>query len=225
MKLQEAGYKTAFFGKYLNEYNGSYVPPGWHKWFGLKGNSRYFNYKIAKWEAGPKYVPNPDERPVPEKVAFGGEPNEYLTNVITNRAIKYFQKVVSQKDETGSVDPLLMVLNYPAPHGPEDAHPKYQHVFDNETSMRRVCEEYDACEEYNNTLTAHHNLVYNQIDKVDKSKHWFLRYMEPLDERAQMFTDLLQRRRLQTLFSVDDGIAKVSCVTHSSIVVTSVVVY
>ncbi|MDQ2621559.1 MAG: sulfatase [Actinomycetota bacterium] len=47
--LQQAGYRTALVGKYLNEYGAAdakEVPPGWDRWVGLLDNSTYdyFNY-------------------------------------------------------------------------------------------------------------------------------------------------------------------------------------
>jgi N-acetylglucosamine-6-sulfatase len=42
-RLQEGGYQTAFFGKYLNQYpagDPTHVPPGWDEWYGKLDGQR-----------------------------------------------------------------------------------------------------------------------------------------------------------------------------------------
>jgi arylsulfatase A-like enzyme len=48
-RLQDAGYRTGFFGKYLNGYtNTTFIPRGWDRWFApfSSGDLRYFDYDV-----------------------------------------------------------------------------------------------------------------------------------------------------------------------------------
>jgi len=114
--LSQSGYKTAYFGKYLNKYDGHRVPPGWDNWHGLVRNSRFYNYTLNENGVLRHHGNNYHK--------------DYLPDIITNRSLDFFD--ARARDEVQK--PFLAVLSYPGPHGPEDAAPQYSGLFFNVTT-------------------------------------------------------------------------------------------
>ena len=99
--LSANGYRTGFFGKYLNMYalppsgvGPEHVPLGWTRWFGLVGNSVYYNYDISndgkREHHGADYA------------------TDYLPDLVKNESVKFIQDA--------SDLPFFMYIAPPAPH-------------------------------------------------------------------------------------------------------------
>jgi arylsulfatase A-like enzyme len=101
VRMKEAGYSTAFIGKYLNGYelDPSYVPPGWDEWFGLAGK---------KFLTGYDYQANHNGR----IESFGTKNKDYQTDVIRRVATDFVASHVK------APDPFLLTLFPSAPHAP-----------------------------------------------------------------------------------------------------------
>jgi extracellular sulfatase Sulf len=56
--------------------------------------------------------------------------DDYYPDVITNGSLAFFKRAKEQRPD----QPVLMVMSYPGPHGPEDAAPQYADLFFNVTT-------------------------------------------------------------------------------------------
>lgn len=106
------------FGKYLNEYDGTWVPLGWKKWEGLLHNSKFYNYTLRHNTHRERH-----------KMSYE---TDYFTDLITNRSISFIKQTVAANPNS----PFLAVLSHSAPHGPETPAPQYSTAFPNAKAPR-----------------------------------------------------------------------------------------
>ncbi len=104
--LQDAGYRTAMIGKYLNqypEYHWKYVPPGWDRWFAI-ATSMYYGYTAAANGQRSK--------------RFGSAPEDYSTEVLTQRAVSFIDRTEARGQ------PFFLYFAPTAPHAPSIPYPE-----------------------------------------------------------------------------------------------------
>ena len=107
--LQAAGYRTALFGKYLNRYEGTYVPPGWDRWVAIAD-------AVDPYDLYYRYTLNIDGEPK----SFGVGPANYSLNVLTREAFSFILQ---------SNGPLFVYFAPYTPHTPVKPAPEDRDAF------------------------------------------------------------------------------------------------
>jgi arylsulfatase A-like enzyme len=125
-ELQNAGYRTALMGKYLNGYpfltsitTTTYIPPGWNEWYSpTTWQTAYESYNYTLNENG-------------KLVQYGNDPEDHLTDVLSTKATDFISRTVAM-DRL----PFFLFLTPYAPHEPSTATPRHLNLFTNLAAPR-----------------------------------------------------------------------------------------
>jgi len=113
-RMRRAGYRTGLFGKYLNGYSGTSVPPGWTRWFATL-SVRYFDYKVN------------DNGTIRH---FGSGTKAYQTDVLRRQTEHFIGASVAESR------PFFAYVTPTAPHNPANPAPRDEHTYDGEKAPR-----------------------------------------------------------------------------------------
>jgi N-acetylglucosamine-6-sulfatase len=122
--LKSAGYRTAFYGKYMNEYwprasfdggKTPYVPPGWDEWAAGGDAYKGFDYELNENGKVRKY---------------GSRPQDYLTDVLSAKAQNFITASATAKT------PFLVEVATYTPHLPYTPAPQDAQAFPGLTAPR-----------------------------------------------------------------------------------------
>jgi N-acetylglucosamine-6-sulfatase len=112
---KKMGYTTFYAGKYMNNYGKreiggvKHIPDGWDQWYGLVGNSKYYNYSVSNNGIEEKHGSDYHQ--------------DYFTDRIANRSLEFLANVTAHQS------PFFMMVATPASHGPNTPAPQYEQTY------------------------------------------------------------------------------------------------
>jgi arylsulfatase A-like enzyme len=178
--LQSIGYQTAYYGKYLNEYEAldpnGHIPPGWDEWSAFLGKNIgpedsgslqfYFNFSMGENGTAVEYPRSKDN---------------FSADVVTQKAINF----INQAHD----NPFLMFVSYYNPHSPYVSAPRHRETFRANTDWDWI--------QYRPPNFNEENI---------KDKPAYIGELSPLSPEE---IDTAHKQILRSLLSVDDGVATI----------------
>jgi len=194
--LQDAGYRTAFLGKYLNRYPGDmpdatarYVPPGWDDWFVQAGDNEYYNYDMS------------DNGNV---VHYGRGPENYFTDVLRVRAVQFVERNADPDR------PLFLWINPTAPHTPSTPSNEYDGAFADASAPRTPDFNEEDMSDKPRWFRDIPPFAPSEIEHLDGLQRQRLRAMASVDDLLGDVMNALEKKgildRTYVVFSSDNGL-------------------
>jgi N-acetylglucosamine-6-sulfatase len=197
LALQQAGYRTAMMGKYLNGYlqgplrspiPNTGVPPGWTQWDVAGWGYPEFNYTLN--QNGTLHH-------------YGHRPRDYLTDVITGKGVSFI------KNSANAGKPFFLELGTFAPHLPYTPAPRDAHQFPGLKALRPPS--FDAMPSNPpRWLAGHPPLTSGQIGQVNRAFRRRVQAAQAVDDMIAKLEAVLVARGLSqntyVVFSSDNGL-------------------
>jgi len=197
IQMQQAGYKTGYIGKYLNEYDQlapkGKVAAGWDVWSVLLDKTAeylyYFNYSMSENGVVVEYP----------KKKFN-----FSTDVITKQAIDFID---SEKES-----PFFLLVGYYNPHSPYIPAPRHKETFRNGSGW--IWEDYNPPNQNEKDISDKPKYLRElrpySIEELETGHKQILRSLLSVDEGVQSIVQALEKLELDkntvVIYLSDNGI-------------------
>jgi N-acetylglucosamine-6-sulfatase len=172
--LQEGGYRTGFFGKYLNGYPGddpTHIPPGWDEWYGKIDQQKLYDYRIN--ENG-------------EEVSYGSETEDFATDVLSGQATDFVGRAAPEEE------PFFAYVAPTAPHGPATPAERHEGAFAEEEVPRPPSYDEEDVSDKPSTISAAERISEEEAAEIDDYYRQRLESMLAVDEMVGSLVDELE---------------------------------
>ncbi len=191
--LQQAGYRTAFVGKYLNGYgfdDPERVPPGWSEWRALLDptTQNYFDYEL-----------NEDG----QITEYGTAPQDYKTRVLGHLAVDAVRHAVR------GPRPFFLYVGFNAPHAPSTPAPRDAGTLEGESAPRTPAFDEADVSDKPSFLRDRPPLDQNAIARIDSRNQRALESLAEVDRQVAKLVETLREKgelgKTYLVFTSDNG--------------------